>query len=105
MKVKTTAGRTKKRKGISTSESEYDVEEDVSNIILSSSRKSAGKKIVQTVANVPIDKVSFHLSENAQRWRFIYYRRLALEKELGKEALEIEVVMELIKEAGLMKKV
>jgi hypothetical protein len=28
-----------------------------------------------------------------------------LERELGKEALEIEVVMELIKEAGLMKTV
>ena len=37
------------------------------NIILSTSRKSAGKKIVQTVENVPIDKVSFHLPKNAQR--------------------------------------
>jgi len=52
---------------------------------------------------VPIDKVSFHLPENAQRWRFIYHRRMALERELGKETLEIEVVMELIKKAGLMK--
>jgi len=55
------------------------------------------------VANVPIDKVSFHLPENAQRWRFIYHRRMTLERELGKEALEMEVVMELIKKAGLMK--
>jgi len=105
VKVKSTAGRTKKRKGVSTSELEYDVEEDVSNIIPSTSRKSVGKKIVQTVANVPIDKVSFHLPENAQRWRFIYHRRLAMERKLGKEAPEIEIVMEFIKEAGLMKTV
>ena len=92
-KVKSTAGRTKKRKAVSTSESEYDVQEDVPNIVPSTSKKFAGKKIVQTVANVPIDKVSFHLPENAQRWKYIYHRRLALERELGKEALEIKVVM------------
>ena len=72
------------------------------NIIPSTSKKFAGKKIVQTVANVPIDKVSFYLPENAQRWKYIYHRRLALERELGKEALEIKVVMQLIKEAGLI---
>jgi len=105
VEVKSTAGRTRKRKVVPTNESDYDVEGDAPNIIPSTSRKSTKKKIVQTVANVPIDKVSFHLPENAQRWRFIYHRRLALERELGKEALEIEAVMELIKEAGLMKTV
>jgi len=103
VKVKSTAGRTRKRKVVSSGESDYDVKEDAPNIIPSTSRKSAGKKIVQTVASVPIDKVSFHLPKNAIRWRFIYHRRLALERELGKEALEIEVVMDIIKEAGLMK--
>ena len=58
---------------------------------------------MQAIESVPIDKVSFHLPENAHRWKFIYHRRLALERELGKKALQIEVVMELIKEAGLMK--
>lgn len=105
MKVKTTARRTRKRKVVSSSESDYDVEEDVPDIIPSTSRKSAGKKIVQIVANVPIDKVSFHLLEYAQRWRFIYHKRLELERELGKEALEIDDVRELIKEARLMKTV
>ena len=51
---------------------------------------------------MPIDKVSFHLPENAQRWKFIYHRRWALKRELGKEALEIEAVMKLIKEAGML---
>jgi len=92
VKVKSTAERFRKRKVISSSESEYDVEKDVQNIIPAASRKSAGKKIMLTVENVPIDK-----------WRFIYHRRLALERELGKEAQEIKVVMELIKEVGLMK--
>jgi hypothetical protein len=102
LKVKTAAGRTKKRKIASMSESKNDVDEDAVNIISSTKQKSAGKKNVQTVENIPMDKVSFHLPENAQRWKFINHRRLALERELGKEALEIEAVMELIKEAGLV---
>jgi len=71
VKIKSTAGRTKKKKIASTSESEYDVEEDALNITSSIKKKSAGKKNVQTVENIPIDKVSFHLPENAQRWKFI----------------------------------
>ena len=55
------------------------------------------------MSNVPINKVSFHYPKNAQRWKFIFQRRLALERELGKKALEMEAVMELIKEAGLLK--
>jgi len=58
---------------------------------------------VQTVASVPIDKGFFHLPQNALRWKFIYHRTLALERELGKEVLELEVVMEYIKEACLIK--
>jgi len=46
VKVKSTTGRTKKRKIASTSESEYDVEEDALNIIFSIKKKSAGKKSV-----------------------------------------------------------
>jgi len=102
-KVNVTAGRSKKMKVVSSSYSEFNVEEDVQDIIPSTSKKSAGKKISQNVANVPIDKVSFHLPENAQRWIFIFRRRMALERELGKDTLECEVVMELIKEEGLLK--
>jgi len=98
VKVKTTTGRIRKRKVVHSSESDQDVAKDVSNIILSASKKSAGKKVVQTIESVPIDNASFHLPENAHRWKFIYHRRLELEKELGKEALQIEAVMELIKE-------
>ncbi|XP_024630691.1 glutamic acid-rich protein-like [Medicago truncatula] len=45
VKVKTTAGRSRKRKGIFSSESEYSVEEDVLNIISSTSKKSVRKKL------------------------------------------------------------
>ena len=76
--MKSTIGRTRKRTIISSSESEYVVEKDVQSIIPSASRKSAGKKSTQNVANVPIDKVFFHLPENAQRWKFIFHRMLAL---------------------------
>jgi hypothetical protein len=105
VKVNSTAGKMRNRKVVSSSESEYNVEADVLNIAPCKNKKTARRKTQQTVASVPIDKVSFHLPKNALRWKFIYHRRLALERELGKEALEIEAVMELIKEAGLMKTV
>ena len=71
----------KKEDGISSSKSNHDVAEDVPNIILSASKKPAGKKAVQTIKSVPIDKISFHPPKNVHRWKFIYHRRLALEKE------------------------
>jgi len=103
--VKSTAGSSRKRKVVSSSESEYGVEEDDLNIVPSGVKRTAGKKWVQIIENMPIDKVSFHLPEFAQRWKYIYNRRLAVERELGEEALKIKVVMKLIKEAGLMKTV
>jgi len=60
---------------------------------------------VQIVENVSINKVSFHFPNFAHRWKYIYHKRLALERELSEEALKIKVVMKLIKEAGLMKTV
>jgi len=53
------------------------------------SKKSVGKKV----------------EVYAQRWKFIYHRRLALERQLAKEALEMQIVMNLINEAGLLKTV
>jgi len=53
--VKNTASSSRKRKVISSSDSEYDVEKEVLNIIPSDVKKSARKKGVQVVENVPID--------------------------------------------------
>jgi len=105
VKVKSTAERTRKRKIVSSSESEYDIEKDVQSIIPSTSRKALRKKSIQTVASVPFDKVSFQLPGNARRWKFIYHRRMALERELSEEAVKIKSVRELIKRARLMKTV
>jgi len=47
--VKNITGRSRKRKIVSSSDSEYDVELDALNIIPSESKKSAGKKDMQIV--------------------------------------------------------
>ncbi|MCH96031.1 envelope-like protein, partial [Trifolium medium] len=38
-------------------------------------------------------------------WKYVYNRRLALERELGKDALECQEIVDFIKEAGLLKTV
>ncbi|XP_050908037.1 uncharacterized protein LOC127121622 [Lathyrus oleraceus] len=43
--------------------------------------------------------------ENVEKWKFVYQRRLMLERELGKNAFECKEVMGMIQEAGLMKSV
>ncbi|KEH22345.1 hypothetical protein MTR_7g444780 [Medicago truncatula] len=93
--VKGGARSSRKRKVVSSSESEYDAEMDVLNITSPESKKADGKKDLLLVEDVPIDK----------RWKFIYHRRLALERELSEEALKIEEVMSLNREAGLEKTV
>jgi hypothetical protein len=103
--VKTTGGSSKKIKVVSSSESNHDVVEDVPNITTAGRMKSAGKKGAQTVEKVPNDNVSFQFPESALRWKFIYHRRVAVERELSEETVKIKEVMELIKEAGLMKTV
>ncbi|KAK2456353.1 hypothetical protein QL285_003726 [Trifolium repens] len=123
-----------KRKTINLSDSESDAEEDAPPIstaskqktpkkrktaaavsaddavvnapgILSTQKKKAGRSIPQNVPEVPMDNVSFHFSNNAAKWKFVYHRRLALERELSDEALECKEVMDLILQAGLMKTV
>ncbi|XP_050909837.1 uncharacterized protein LOC127123679 [Lathyrus oleraceus] len=40
--------------------------------------------------------------ENVEKWKYVYQRRLAYERELGKDAFECKKVLSLIQEAGLM---
>ncbi|KAK2382851.1 hypothetical protein QL285_070364 [Trifolium repens] len=123
-----------KRKTIELSDSEYDAEEDAPTILTSSKQKTpkkrkivadtsgeaaeqnapgivsakrrvAGRTIPPNVPDVPMDNVSFHFSASAAKWKFVYHRRLALERELSDEALECKDVMDLIQQAGLMKTV
>ncbi|KAK2378168.1 hypothetical protein QL285_078752 [Trifolium repens] len=101
--------KTRKRKVAAPSDTEYNVEEDVPNIpvtdtsVKKSAVKSTVKRVPPAVKSVPTDKVSFHYPEYSYRWKYIYHRRLALERELGEEAMKVVEVVDLIREAGLMK--
>jgi hypothetical protein len=52
-----------------------------------------------------MDGVSFHSEESAQKWRFVYQRRIAQERELNQEALECKEIIELLEKAELLKTV
>ncbi|XP_050895219.1 uncharacterized protein LOC127101820 [Lathyrus oleraceus] len=93
----------KKRKVREVSESEEDVEEDVPDI--SPVKKTIVRKSHVKVAAVHLDNISFHLEDGAAKWKFVIKRRVAVERELGKDAVEVKEVMNLIKTVGLMKTV
>ncbi|KAK2451809.1 hypothetical protein QL285_010826 [Trifolium repens] len=82
-----------------------DVVDDVPNIVSTGKKKVGGKIIPQNVPDVPMDNISFHFIESAQKWKFVANRRLALERELSAEALEQKEIIALIEKAGLMKTV
>jgi hypothetical protein len=98
----TTGKKGKKRKLVESSDSEYEhFEEDVSPILVSVTKKSVGKKTSSNVSVVPTDNISFHYPDYAHRWKYVFHRRLALERELGSDILEINEVVNLIKYDGL----
>ena len=95
-----------KRKQAPFTDSKYDVEQDVQDIMpLSMKRSTAEKKVPINVPGVPIDNVSFHCVANAERGEYVFQRRLTLERELGKDALECKDVMDLIDEVKLRRSV
>ncbi|XP_050876108.1 uncharacterized protein LOC127079783 [Lathyrus oleraceus] len=85
--------------------SDHDVKHNFQDIISTSIKQTHGKKIPANIPEVPFDNISFHSVENVEKWKFIYQRRLALERELGKYAFECKEVTSLIQEARLMKTV
>ncbi|KAK2400381.1 hypothetical protein QL285_050091 [Trifolium repens] len=84
---------------------DLDVVDDVPNIVSTGKKKVGGKIIPQNVPDVPMDNISFHFIESAQKWKFVANRRLALERELSAEALEQKEIIALIEKAGLIKTV
>ncbi|XP_050896845.1 uncharacterized protein LOC127103641 [Lathyrus oleraceus] len=91
----------KKRKVREVSESEEDVEEDVPNI--SPVKKTPMKKSLVKVVVVHLDNISFHLEDGAAKWKLLIQKRVVVERELGKDVVEVKEVMDLIKSVGLMK--
>ncbi|XP_050889998.1 uncharacterized protein LOC127095336 [Lathyrus oleraceus] len=51
------------------------------------------------------DNISFHFALSVNRWKYVYQKRLALERELAQNVLDCKDIMDLIQEAGLMKTV
>lgn len=91
---------TRKRKDVSSSGSEFDVEKDVQNI--TPIKRYANKKPHATLPKAPLENVSLHYVKNAKRWKYVIQRRVDLERELGKDALKYKEVIELIEATGLM---
>ncbi|XP_050916130.1 uncharacterized protein LOC127131242 [Lathyrus oleraceus] len=68
-------------------------------------KKTPVEKSHVKVAAVHLDNISFHLEDGAAKWKFVIQRRVAVERELGKDVVEVKEVMDLIKTVGLMKTV
>ncbi|KAK2389364.1 hypothetical protein QL285_062958 [Trifolium repens] len=103
--VSSTKKKSQKKLRRAASVSDHDVVDDVPNIVSTGKKKVGGKTIPQNVPDVPMDNISFHFIESAQKWKFVANRRLALERELSVEALEQKEIIALIEKAGLMKTV
>jgi hypothetical protein len=95
----------RKRKLITVSESEEDVELDVLDITTSGKKRIGGRRVPANIPPATMDNVSFHSEECVQKWRFVYQRRIAHERELSQEALNCKEIMEYIEAAKLMKSV
>ncbi|XP_050897488.1 uncharacterized protein LOC127104348 [Lathyrus oleraceus] len=80
-----------------------DVPYNVSDIL--SKKKLTTSKLAASVPEVPIHNISFHFASSVNRWKYVYQKRLALERELAQNVLDCKDIMDLIQEAGLMKTV
>jgi hypothetical protein len=84
-------------------ESESDAPCDVTTSM--SRKKPSSSRLATSVPEVPIDNVSFHFASSVNRWKYVYHKRLALERELAQNAMDCKEIVDLIKEAGLMRTV
>ncbi|XP_050915695.1 uncharacterized protein LOC127130773 [Lathyrus oleraceus] len=92
-----------KRKVRDDSDPEEDVEEDAPDI--SPAKKTTVRKSPVKVLVVHLDNISFYLEDGAAKWKFVIQRRVAVERELGKDTIDVKEVMDLIQAAELLKTV
>ncbi|XP_050889663.1 uncharacterized protein LOC127094950 [Lathyrus oleraceus] len=92
-----------KRKVKDDSKPEEDVEEDVPDIL--PAKKTIVRKSPVKVPAIHLDNISFHLEGGAAKWKFVIQRRVAMERELGKDVVNVKEVMNRIKVVGLLKTV
>ncbi|XP_057418471.1 uncharacterized protein LOC130712669 [Lotus japonicus] len=50
-----------------------------------------------------MDNVSFHHAEFAQKWKFVFHRRISRERELSEEAMGLQEIMDHLNQAGSTK--
>lgn len=74
----------KKRKNISKSEFEYDVEEDVQDIT-PRSKPAAKRRSAFAATTSSLDTVRFYPIENAVKWEFVNQRRIGLERDISSD--------------------
>ncbi|KAK2371769.1 gag-protease polyprotein [Trifolium repens] len=61
-----------------------DVEDDAPSIV-SAKRRIGGRFIPPNVPDVLVDNVSFHFIDGAAKWKYVFARRVGLERELSDE--------------------
>lgn len=86
-----------------TSDFKEDDEEEVLDNVHTVRKKVGGKRIHVNASSPHMDNVSFHYETGVKKWKYVFQRRIAGERELGKEALNCKEIMELLKPIGLMK--
>ncbi|XP_057452843.1 uncharacterized protein LOC130744698 [Lotus japonicus] len=68
-------------------------------------KRKIGKRIPENVPAAPLDNISFHSEESVGKWKYVYQRRIAQERELTGEILHCQEIMKLLEAAGLLKTV
>jgi len=92
--IPATKRKSNKRKEVLKNDSDYDVEQDVLDIVSPVKKITVGgNKVHINVPETPIDNVSFHHVANALKWKYVYQRRPTLERKMGRGALECKQVM------------
>ncbi|CAJ2633262.1 unnamed protein product [Trifolium pratense] len=94
-----------KRKEAPSSESDFERETSVATSGGTSRRSVKGRKVHVTVPYAPLDNIYFHLENGSARWKYVYHRRLALERNLKENVFKCKNVADVIKHAGSMKTV
>ncbi|XP_050897924.1 uncharacterized protein LOC127104810 [Lathyrus oleraceus] len=76
-----------------------------SKVEIKKRKKTTIRKSPVKVPVVHLDNIFFHLEDGAAKWKLVIQRRVAVERELGKDVADVKEVMDLIQAVGLLKTV
>lgn len=97
VKEKTAEKKSLVRKLVQTSDSETNAKEDAQYIVSTIRRKVGRKRIHVNVPAAPMDNVSTHSKTSVLKWKYVFQRRIAAQRDLGKDALDCKEIMNLLK--------